>query len=137
MTRVRLGLQTLLRATIVAMVVLACPALAYGVTVSHDYGDGWQSVTSGRDYGWTATGKLRSYAGPVYFAGNVVYDNAPDKRCGRYTSNTSSSSYVTKGGTCDKRSIPFANADAAKFQICTDEYLWPDDCASWSRTDRF
>lgn len=125
-------------ALLAAVAIAFAPSAAYAVNVSSSGGNGTQVVTVGYDNGFSASGQLRkaSAGSPVYYSGLVVYNNSQDKSCGRYTTNTSSTTYVTKGGSCSVYN-PLRDADGAKFRVCSDEYLWPDACGSWSPKDGF
>lgn len=121
-----------------AAVVAMIPSAAWAVNVSSNSGSGAQKVTTGYAHGFKATGTLKSTSGhKVYYAGLVVYNYYTDEECGRYTSNTTSTSAVSIGGTCsDGRVLP-PTADAAKFRVCRDRTGLPDTCGSWSSKDNF
>lgn len=113
------------------LLLLAAPTAAYAVNVSSNDGSGTQSVDAWYPNGAMLKGSLRSTHGnPVYFSGQVVYDWEPDFIVGRYTSNTSSTSAVSRGGP-----VTYVNgADGAKARVCRDRANYPDPCGSWSST---
>lgn len=121
------------------VLVLAAPTAASAVSVSSNDGSGHQSLTSKYNNGWAASGKLKSTTGnKVYYAGNVIYNSYPDYDCGRYSTNTTSLSLVTRGGSCSQfPPPPGPSADAAKYKVCRDRTGLPDGCGSWSGRDSF
>jgi hypothetical protein len=101
------------------------------VTLSSNDGYGNQHWTSHGDQSFSGTGQLESTSGnPVYLRGVVVYNNYPDYTCDRISSNTTSPTLVTRGGSCAQLlSIP-PSADAAGWKICHDVTAFPDGCGS-------
>ena len=76
------------------------PAAAFAVNVSANDGNGEQHRTRSYSNGADVSGNLRSTSGkPVYYSGRVALSNCSDPSTGRYASNTTSTSYVTRGGT--------------------------------------
>ncbi len=130
------------RIVALAVVLLGIPTTAWAVNVSSNEGSGTQSISGWADDTWASTGTLKSTSGKaVYYSGNRVYDWAPDYLCdngdaGRYTTNTTSTSGVSKGGTCGAFGIYPGNVDGAQFRICRDIQFIPDPCGSWSSTVR-
>lgn len=115
--------------------MLAMPAMAFGVNVSSNDGAGTQYVSTWYQCGGYTTGQLRSTAGnPVYYGGLLMFNNTWDTNVGRYTSDTSSTSYVARGdslgtpGTCS-----YANQfTGVKARICRNRNNFPDGCGEWS-----
>ena len=119
-----------------SLAIAVVPTAAFAVAVSSGSGSGYQSVTQAYGNGWKATGKLKSTSGnKVYYQGKVVYDGTTDDKCGRYTSNTTSLTLVTRGGTCVETAFRLGTADAGAFKICRD-IPGPDLCGPWA-IDRF
>jgi putative hemolysin len=120
-----------IKTVLAGLALAAAPVTAYAVNVSSNDGSGSQGVTSWYNNGASLSGSLRSTHGnPVYFSGVVVYDWQTDFRVGRYTSNTSTTYSVTRGGI-----LSYVNgADGVKVQICRDRNNYPDPCGSYSST---
>lgn len=79
---------------------LAEPVGALAVNVSSHDGSGTQSPATWYSNGAKLDGTLKSTSGnPVYYSGKVNISISSDVTVGRYTSNTTSSSSVTRGGT--------------------------------------
>ncbi len=129
--RIRKGLTA---AVMWGLAIGLVPTTAYAVNVSSNDGFGQQSVNSWLSNGWTATGTLQSTHGdPVYYSGRIVYDWDADPICGRYTSDTTSLTPVSRGGTCSVFPPPlFNDVDGAKFRVCRNKPYAPDPCGSWS-----
>lgn len=126
-----------LKAMLISLVLLAMPTAAFAVNVSSSDGSGNQSVTTKYSNGFAASGSLKSTSGqPVYFSGDVVFDSYPDSACGRYTTDTMSTTPMSRGGDCLVTTW-FVNADGAKYQVCKNVSFAPDVCGSWSSTERF
>jgi hypothetical protein len=134
--------STFLRGVSVGPFLALLPTAAYAVNVSSNDGSGTQSVTGWSGDTWAASDTLKSSAGnAVYFSGNRVYDSAPDYVCnanneGRYTTNTASTSGVSKGGSCGAFGLFPGNVDGAQFRVCRDIQIVSDPCGSWSTTVR-
>jgi hypothetical protein len=124
------------KAAVAGLVVAIVPTAAHAVGVSSSDGSGDQHITSIGNTSWASTGSLRSTSGNnVYFAGLLVYNFYTDHDCGRYTPNTSSSAYVTRGGTCAQYPNIPPDPDAAKYKVCRDRTGLPDGCGSWSQRE--
>jgi hypothetical protein len=96
-------MKKFLRTSALTLGVALAPAVAYAGNVSSNDGNGWQYVDSHGDQSFSSSGALRSNTGnTVYFRGIVVYDDYPDYTCNRITSNTNSSTYVAKSGSCSQ-----------------------------------
>lgn len=130
------------RVVALGLLLALMPTVAFAVNVSSNEGSGTQSVTGWSDDTWSASGTLRSTSGhAVYYSGNRVYDNAPDYVCngngeGRYTTNTTSTAGVSKGGSCGAFGVFPGNVDGARFRVCRDVQIVSDPCGSWSSTVR-
>lgn len=78
-------------------------------------------------------GKLRSTHGdPVYYNGDEVIDNAIDIGVGRYTTDTTSTSYVSKGGTIGSNNCTANPIDGIHVKVCRNKSFFPDPCGSWA-----
>lgn len=84
----------------VAASLVVAPAFAMAVSVSSNDGNGSQYRVGSLANGADVSGNLRSTAGrPVYYQGKVNYSfPCGDDSIGRYTDNTTSTAYVTRGG---------------------------------------
>lgn len=103
--------------------------------MSSNEGSGIQYVVQWYSNGWEATGNLKSTHGnPVYYSGLVVHNLWPDETCGRYSTNTTSLTAVTRGGSCTHFPTGSA-ADGARFRVCRDLTGLPDTCGTWSSTE--
>lgn len=112
-----------------ALAFALAPTAAFAVNVSSNDGSGQQGVAEWYVNGARLTGTLKSTHGnPVYFAGHVIYDWAPDKTVGRYTTNTSSTSGASRGGIVADRN----GADGVRVRICRDRNNLPDPCGDYS-----
>lgn len=119
------------------MLIALMPAIAYATNVSSDDGSGTQSLTSKGAWSWAASGKLKSTSGSkVYYSGKIVYDWNTDENCGRYTTDTTSTTLVTRGGTCSGP-IRADTADGAEYRVCRNINNLPDDCGSWSSEESY
>jgi len=125
-----------IKGALVALLMTLVPGTAWAVGVSSDDGSGYQYVTSHGDQSFHSTGGLRSRSGnKVYFRGIVVYNNYPDYTCNRISSDTTSSTTVTRGGSCWQM-IPIPpSSDGAGWKICRNRPFFPDGCGSMSRED--
>ncbi|MFL6107939.1 MAG: hypothetical protein ACJ72L_13335 [Marmoricola sp.] len=121
-----------------AAMMLSAPVAAFAVNVSSDDGAGNQYVSSWLDHGANMYGNLKSIHGnKVYYAGTVVYDNWPDDNKGRYTSDTTSMSYVSRGGQLGgDSSFGDPIIDGVHVKICRNRPYVPDGCGSDSNTIR-
>ncbi|MFY1649543.1 hypothetical protein ACN27J_01425 [Solwaraspora sp. WMMB762] len=119
-------------------IALFAPATALAVNVSSNDGSGVQNVSTWYSDGATLTGNLRSTSGnAVYYSGQVAINNCGDSTYGRYTSNTTSTTAVTRGGTISA-SIGLwpCSFEGVKARVCRDINNLPDTCGSWSTTIR-
>lgn len=124
-----------LKVCVTALSIALMPSIALAVNVSSDDGSGTQYWYQKLADGAKVTGNLKSTSGAkVYYSGRVVFDNNPDPSCGRYTTNTTSLTSVTKGGTCRVYVSP---AVGMKYRVCRDINNLPDDCGSDSSEDAF
>lgn len=127
-------------AAMAAVALVSAPIAAYAVNVSSNDGTGNQYVVSWMDHGANMTGNLKSIQGnKVYYAGTVVYDNWPDDNKGRYTSDTTSLTLVTRGGALGDWSGSFGDPyiDGVHVKICRNRPFVPDGCGSDSNTIRY
>lgn len=124
-------MKKLLRVAALTLSVALAPAAAFAGNVSSNDGNGYQRVTDHGDQWFKSTGNLRSNTGnKVYYRGIVVYNNYTDYTCDRISDNTTSASYVTRGGYCSQ-DIPIPpSADGAGWKICRDRTGVPDGCGS-------
>lgn len=112
---------------------LSAPSVAYAVSVSSNDGSGTQSVSVWLRCGADMVGKLRSTHGdPVYYNGDEVIDNAIDIGVGRYTTDTTSTSYVSKGGTIGSNNCTANPIDGIHVKVCRNKSFFPDPCGSWA-----
>lgn len=117
-----------------AAIGIAAPAGAWAVNVSSNDGNGTQNPTHWYSNGADLSGILRSTHGnPVYYSGKVDISLASDQTIGRYTSNTSSTSYVSRGGTVSYFPIIWPSEfQGVEARVCRDQSFVPDPCGSWS-----
>ena len=115
---------------------VAAPAAALAVNVSSSDGSGSQSVTTWYSNGATVAGNLKSTSGSnVYYSGATVLNNCEDPVYGRYSSNTSSTTAVSRGGTFTKSNGSWpCSFDGVKMRVCKDVNNLPDPCGGWSST---
>jgi hypothetical protein len=127
-----------LAAAAFVVALVSVPAGAIAVNVSSNDGSGTQTVAEWYGCGAYMTGSLKSTKGaPVYYNGAVVYDNDFDAAFGRYTTNTTSTSLVTKKGLLgDNDPTGRCGADGVHMKVCKDVSLGPDPCGTWSATIR-
>ena len=118
----------------VALVMLVAPVAASAVYVSSSEGAGYQYRDVTYQNGASTTGSLKSLKGyNVYYQGRVNY---PQWYCGavnigRYTSNTSSSSYVSRGGVITDATLACSGPDVHS-RVARDISFSPDPVGSWS-----
>jgi hypothetical protein len=131
-----MGIKTRMasRGLTLGVLLAIAPASAFAVSVSSDDGNGTQYRTESYSNGAKVSGNLRSTAGkPVYYSGKVVINNCGDSVVGRYTTNTTSKSYVTRGGTiASSIGLWPCSFDGVESRICRDINNLPDTCGSWS-----
>ncbi len=124
------------RVAILTMWCLALPAAAYAVNVSSSDGSGTQSRTTTYNNGAVVSGNLKSTAEyPVYYQGRVDWPQwyCSDSTVGRYSTDTTSTSAVTRGGII--AATPGAGCSSAGVlsKVCRNKpNLTPDSCGSWS-----
>lgn len=116
------------------VVAVASPTGALAVNVSSSDGSGTQVASSFFGNGANLTGTLRSTSGnPVYYSGRVDISLAPDQTVGRYTTNTTSTTAVTRGGSVSFFPIfPPNQFQGVRARVCRDISFLPDPCGSWS-----
>jgi len=121
----------------VATLMTMLPAAAFAVKVSSNDGSGTQSKVESYANGADVTGTLRSTSAKgVYYSGKVALSSCEDKSTGRYTSNTTSTSAVTRGGTITT-GLPIGwpcGYQGVKSKVCRDITALPDACGSDSTT---
>ena len=109
------------------------PTAAFAVNVSSGSGSGWQERTESYPSGAKVAGKLRSTSGnAVYYQGNVALGGCNDVTVGRYSTNTSSTTQVDRGGTITTGKGPFCSFQGVRSKICRDVSGAPDLCGPWS-----
>ena len=108
------------------------PAAAYAVNVSSNDGSGEQHRTASYSNGAAVTGSLKSTSGKaVYYSGKVALSSCQDPDTGRYSSNVTSTSAVTRGGTISYGPIlPPCGFQGVKSKVCRDITAAPDTCGS-------
>lgn len=116
-----------------ATLMLAAPGAALAVGVSSNDGSGSQYINQWYGCGASTYGSLRSTSGnAVYYAGRQMFNNTTDSDVGRYTTNTTSSSLVNKGGQVGPTSTCAYSSSftGIKVRICRDRSGLPDGCGS-------
>jgi hypothetical protein len=126
------------RSVIPALALTLAPSVALAVNVSSNDGSGVQyrtsSITSGVSRGAVVSGTLKSTSGsPVYYQGLVAFAGCPDEGIGRYTSDTTSTSSVTRGGTIST-TLVCGDFQGVKSKVCKNINNLPDACGSYSST---
>jgi hypothetical protein len=120
-----------------AIGVAMIPSSALAVNVSANDGYGWQARTASYANGAAVSGWLKSTSAKVvYYSGKVAISNCSDSDTGRYSSNTSSTDAVTRGGTITTGwfiSWP-CGFQGVKSRVCTAKTGIPDWCGSDSAT---
>ena len=108
------------------------PATAYAVNVSSNDGSGEQHRTTSYTNGAAVSGTLKSTSGKaVYYSGKVALSACGDKDRGRYSSNVTSSSAVTRGGTISYApDLGARGFQGVKSKVCRDITAVPDTCGS-------
>jgi hypothetical protein len=117
-----------------SVVWMLMPASAYAVSVSSDSGSGEQYRVKTYNNGAGVSGTLRSTRGDnVYYAGTVDLSNCSDPGIGRYSSSTTSRSYVTRGGTIAYFPLTFpCGFQGVRSRVCREIVVLPDSCGSLS-----
>ena len=129
----RQGARRMLTVGCLVAIGLAAPVGALAVNVSSGDGNGTQSPTTWYANGAALSGQLRSTSGnAVYYSGKVNISLSSDVTVGRYTSNTTSTSYVTRGGTVSAVFTPPSSLQGVQARVCRDISALPDSCGSWS-----
>lgn len=125
--------RTIVRGMALAMVLTIAPATAYAVNVSSSDGNGTQVRDVTYSNGANVSGKLRSTSGdPVYYSGKVA-NNCSDDEVGRYSPNTTSTSYVNRGGDIvGTIGLWPCSFDGVESRVCRVINNWPDSCGDWS-----
>lgn len=121
------------RALGITTILALAPVSAYGVNVSSGAGNGSQARTTTYGNGAKVSGELRSTQGyAVYYQGGIIRGRCADPGGKRYASNTSSKSYVTKGGTISDTLGVSCTFDGVRSKVCRDISALPDTCGGWS-----
>lgn len=111
------------------------PAAAFAVNVSANDGNGEQHRTYTYSNGAKVSGDLKSTSGKtVYYSGKVALGGCSDPDKGRYSSNTSSRTAVTRGGTITETNIGTCTFQGVKSRVCTVINNLPDACGPDSST---
>lgn len=110
------------------------PGAALAVNVSANDGSGEQHRVTSYSNGAAVTGTLKSTSGKkVGYNGKVALNNCSDADTGRYSSNTTSTSGITAGGTIT--TFPGGcGVQGVKSRVCTVRTGLPDACGSDSST---
>lgn len=118
------------KVTVSVLGIVMLPASAWAVNVSANDGNGEQHRTKTYANGADVTGDLRSASG------KTVYYNCEDPSTGRYSTNTSSTSAVTRGGTIATSWFitPPCGFQGVKSRVCTVKTGLPDPCGPDSST---
>lgn len=118
--------------TTAALCVL--PTAAYAVNVSSNAGSGDQHRTRSYTNGADVSGTLRSTTGrSVYYSGIIDLGNAcSDDTVGRYSSNTTSTRGVTRGGSITILKPRWCSFQGVRSRVCEDRPASPDSCGAWS-----
>ena len=121
-----------------AAILWLAPGVAYAIAASlSDAGDGSvtdSSISIGRN-NWGGDGQIRSYSSSknVYFGSLLVYNSYPDANCGRSSTDTNSTSYVSKRVSCNTMAVS-PNADGVRIRICQNKPIVSDPCGGWYNT---
>ena len=110
------------------------PTAAYGVSVSTaNMGWGDQHRSQTMSGGANVTGTLRSASSSkyVYYNGQVNLSWCTDHSVGRYSSNTNSTSNVTRGGRIAVWPV-MCGVQGVQSKVCQDIANFPDACGGWS-----
>ena len=117
----------------VGLTLALMPASAYAVSVSSGSGSGTQYRDRSYNNGARVTGYLKSTQGnAVYYQGRVDLGGCNDDTIGRYSSNTTSLTSVTRGGTISTALGLTCSFQGVRSKICRDISGAPDLCGSWS-----
>lgn len=119
-----------------SFLLLAAPTTAFAVNVSSNDGSGTQYISTWYPCGAKTYGYLKSTSGnPVYYGGLAMFDSLiSDENYGRYTSDTTSKTSVSRGGTigpttsCAYRN----NFTGVKTRVCRNRNNLPDPCGDWA-----
>lgn len=131
-------MKRLLALVSITAMLIAAPVAAFAVNVSSDDGSGTQTVSTWYGCGATTTGVLRSTSGhAVYYHGLVAWRHDIDDDEGRFTSDTSSTTAVSRGGTLGYAGTCIDHDDfqGVKVKICRNLNNQPDPCGGWSTID--
>lgn len=120
----RLAMTSLLCLSLMAPVCSASAAY-----MSNSDGEGTQFRTATHADGASVNGSIRSKSSSkyVYFAGRVRYSAAVSTDIGRYTSNTNSTAWVTRGGSIR---APGTKPKYVQSRLCRDVAYLPDPCSA-------
>lgn len=118
--------------------LVAVPTAASAINVSSNDGSGFANSLRWYNTGVQMGGSLKSTNGnAVYFSANLIYDGELDYLFGRYTTDTTSLSLVTRGGLAGFNTGSSNPAvDGIKVRVCRNKSNLPDSCGSWSAQDR-
>lgn len=127
-------LQRVLSTVAVAASLVAAPTFALAVNVSSNDGSGIQYRTASFQTGADVTGNLKSTNGaPVYYQGLVNYPFPCDNDfIGRYTSDTTSRTAVTRGGRIAGAPGFGCNAPKVNSRVARNVNNLPDPVGSYS-----
>ncbi len=115
-----------------AAAICLMPTAAFAVSVSSGSGSGSQTRTASYSDGAAVSGTLKSTSGnAVYYQGIVDLGGCNDVGVGRYSTNTSSTSSVTRGGTISTAK-GLCSFQGVRSKICRDISGAPDLCGPWS-----
>lgn len=111
---------------------LVClPTAAYAASASSGDGIAYQNREQTYTNGAKVGGSVRSYVGnPIYLSGKVALNNCGDADVGRYTTNTTNTSFVYKGGTISTILYTCRTVQGVKSRLCTDRNNLPDPCGA-------
>lgn len=120
-----------IRSLSVAGALILIPSAGYAVNVSSGDGYGNQHRTQSYSNGAYATGSLTSTHGSsVYYSGRVDLSWCSDVTVGRYSSNTSSTSGVTRGGYIVTSAGLCQGVQGVRSRVCKVRNNLPDPCGS-------
>jgi hypothetical protein len=129
-----MAVSTIYRGVALGIGLALIPVAAFAVGVYSNDGDGRQDRTKSYSNGADVSGTLSAASGKtVYYAGRVALSGCSDPSVGRYSSNTSSTQYVTRGGNITT-SIGTCGFQGVKSRVCTALTALPDPCGADSAT---
>lgn len=125
------------RSLMFAACLALMPSAAFAVSVSANDGSGVQDRVryyQSNGHYVDVSGTLKSTSGKtVYYSGKVARGGCVDLNTGRYSTNTSSLSSVTRGGTMFM-ALTGCTFQGVKSRVCTVRNNFPDACGSDSST---